>query len=43
MRTNEIRLSDEEHDLLDKYRADEYHPTVPYVYVVGELVRGAME
>jgi hypothetical protein len=41
MRTNEIRLSDEEHTLLEKYRDSAYHPTVPFGYVVGELVREA--
>lgn len=40
MRTNEIRLSDDEHELLQSYRNAEYHPTVPFGYVVAELVRG---
>lgn len=41
MRTDELRLSDDEHELLESYRNTEYHPTVPFGYVVAELVRGA--
>jgi hypothetical protein len=42
MRSNEIRLSDSEKQLLQQYRDSEFHPTVPYGYVVAEVLKEVM-
>lgn len=41
MRTNNIRLSDTEKKRLAEYRDTHYHPTVPFGYVVAELIKKA--
>ena len=41
MRTNNIRLSDAEKKRLAEYRDTHYHETVPFGYVVSELLEEA--
>jgi hypothetical protein len=38
MRTKEIRLSDSEHRRLENYMTNKYHSTVPFGYVISELL-----
>jgi hypothetical protein len=43
MRTKEIRLSDSEHSRLQNYKTNKYHSTVPFGYVISELLDEAQE
>lgn len=43
MRTKEIRLSDSEHRRLENYKTNQYHKTVPFGYVISELLDEAQE
>jgi hypothetical protein len=38
MREKEIRLSESEHEQLKNYKIEEYDSTVPFGYVIGELL-----
>ena len=38
MRKKEIRLSDSEHRRLENYKTNQYHKTVPFGYVISELL-----
>jgi hypothetical protein len=43
MRKKEIRLSDSEHSRLQNYKTNKYHSTVPFGYVISELLDEAQE
>jgi hypothetical protein len=40
MRTKEIRLSEEEHEQLTNYKIEEYDSTVPFGFVISQLIEG---
>jgi hypothetical protein len=40
MRNKEIRLSDREHEQLTDYKIENYDSTVPYGFVISQLIEG---
>jgi len=38
MRTKEVKLSDDEHRLLTKFKQAEYPEHTPFGFIIGELV-----
>jgi len=43
MRQKEVKLSSDEHRLLNKLKKSEYHAHTPYGFIVRDLVEGALE